>query len=546
VLDLDMEGGSKVEASGLTDRLREALLKSGQFTLVDRSNMDAVLDELALQQTGCTSQECAVQVGRILGVRKIIVGKVTKFSDQLWQVACLILDVESSETLRAESVIHEGGFVPLLRTGIVDLAGKLAGDATTRAPAPPRPAAPPPAPAAGIGRMFVSSNPKGGEILLDGRRTGLKTDTLVEGVPAGRHAVGVINGNQAGSQTVVVNPDELVRVAVKLEVAKVPLFISSEPFNAHVKLDGRSIGNTPVSTQVTAGTHALHLELGGYAPHVQQVDARIGEENRFEIRFAELGVLRLTGLSADHQIQVDGTAVRPDRSGSILLAPGTHVVKASRPRFNPRAAEVALKPGEILTLNVGLVPVTGSLTVIRPPPSSRILLTGPSAESWALPLKQQPVPIGQYHATIRAEGSEVWNGNVTIATEQETLLDVPRVLYERDHGIWQAKIALAVIGALGFAALGNSEAEQVRKFNEKYANPSDLSAKDYIEYDSQKKEAEIHRRNSGLAYAASLGLAVVLVWVGRDEPEPPPENPAATLAPVHDGEPFALAFEWRW
>jgi hypothetical protein len=129
VLDLDMEGGSKVEASGLTDRLREALLKSGQFTLVDRSNMDAVLDELALQQTGCTSQECAVQVGRILGVRKIIVGKVTKFSAELWQVSCLVLDVETSEPLRTESVIHEGGFVPLLRTGIVDLAGKLAGAA---------------------------------------------------------------------------------------------------------------------------------------------------------------------------------------------------------------------------------------------------------------------------------------------------------------------------------------------------------------------------------------------------------------------------------
>jgi hypothetical protein len=127
VLDLDIQGATKEQGAALTDKLREELLKTGRFTLVDRSQLNAVLDEQALQQTGCTSQECAVQVGRVLGIRKIVTGKLTKVGENLWQVSTLMLDVETAETLRAESVLHEGSFVGLLTGGSAELAAKLSG-----------------------------------------------------------------------------------------------------------------------------------------------------------------------------------------------------------------------------------------------------------------------------------------------------------------------------------------------------------------------------------------------------------------------------------
>jgi len=127
VLDLDILGGSKAEASVVTDRLREELLRTGRVTLVDRSQIDAILSEQALQQSGRTSQECAVQVGKLLGVRRIVSGKVTKVSETLWQVFAQVVDVESAETLRAESVMREGRFVELVQTGVRELAVNLAG-----------------------------------------------------------------------------------------------------------------------------------------------------------------------------------------------------------------------------------------------------------------------------------------------------------------------------------------------------------------------------------------------------------------------------------
>src|SRR5262245_5101418 len=61
VLDFEPVNTDKVQASALTDRFREELLKSGRFTLVERAQMDQILNEQAFQQTGCTSSECAVQ-----------------------------------------------------------------------------------------------------------------------------------------------------------------------------------------------------------------------------------------------------------------------------------------------------------------------------------------------------------------------------------------------------------------------------------------------------------------------------------------------------
>jgi formylglycine-generating enzyme required for sulfatase activity len=143
VMDLIPQGSRPEEALAVTNQLRTQLLKTGKFTLVDRSQMDEILKEQAFQQTGCTSEECAVQVGQILGVRKIVSGSVTKLSDQVWQVSLLMLDVESAKTLRAETETYEGSLVTVIRAGVPDLAARLAGVAAAAA-APPL-AAPAPA-----------------------------------------------------------------------------------------------------------------------------------------------------------------------------------------------------------------------------------------------------------------------------------------------------------------------------------------------------------------------------------------------------------------
>ena len=128
VLNLDAVGASEIEASAVSDRLREELLRVGKFSLVERQRLDAVLQEQSLQQVSCAGQQCAVEAGRLLGVKKIVTGRATKLGENSWQVSAQLVDVQTAETLRAESVIHEGRFVDLLQQGVPSLAAKLAGD----------------------------------------------------------------------------------------------------------------------------------------------------------------------------------------------------------------------------------------------------------------------------------------------------------------------------------------------------------------------------------------------------------------------------------
>jgi hypothetical protein len=151
VLDLDAVGASKAETSAIGDRLQDALLKQGKYTLVDRSQIDKLLSEQAFQQSGCTSQECAVRAGRVLGVKKIVTGRVTKINDSTWQISAQLTDVETAETQRAESIPHRGDYFTLLNEVTVVLAERLSGKQGTAvaSPAPavppaPRPEPPPP------------------------------------------------------------------------------------------------------------------------------------------------------------------------------------------------------------------------------------------------------------------------------------------------------------------------------------------------------------------------------------------------------------------
>ena len=69
VLEFEGKGVSQSDASNLTDRLRDELFKTGTYVVLERGKMEEVLKEQGLQQTGICDTECAVEVGRLLGVR---------------------------------------------------------------------------------------------------------------------------------------------------------------------------------------------------------------------------------------------------------------------------------------------------------------------------------------------------------------------------------------------------------------------------------------------------------------------------------------------
>jgi len=81
VLDFDPRGISTLEAQSLTDRFAAELNNTEQVILVDRRSVNEVLDEQGYETEGCTSEECAAEVGALLGVKYMINGSIGRIGD---------------------------------------------------------------------------------------------------------------------------------------------------------------------------------------------------------------------------------------------------------------------------------------------------------------------------------------------------------------------------------------------------------------------------------------------------------------------------------
>jgi TolB-like protein len=95
ILDFTNTGGlSKQETITLGNRLRSMLVKTNAFIVLERGQMDDILGEQGFQQTGCTTTECAVEMGRLLNVQKMISGTIGKLG-KTYTIDLSLIDVQT-------------------------------------------------------------------------------------------------------------------------------------------------------------------------------------------------------------------------------------------------------------------------------------------------------------------------------------------------------------------------------------------------------------------------------------------------------------------
>lgn len=126
VMDLNGEGISPSETKLISSRLRMELFRTGKFTVVEREKMFDILEEQGFQASGCTSNECAVEVGRLLGVSTIIAGDVGKIGE-LYTVSVRMIDVETGKLLKFSSSDCDCKIETFLTETISEVAAKLVG-----------------------------------------------------------------------------------------------------------------------------------------------------------------------------------------------------------------------------------------------------------------------------------------------------------------------------------------------------------------------------------------------------------------------------------
>ena len=125
VLEFKGKGVSNVEASALTDRLIMELFRTGKFTVLEREQMDKILEEQGFSQSGCVDTECIVNIGMMVGVEQIVGGSVSKVGE-VFSISAKLISVETGKIVGVAFYDYRGALGELLMTGMRNVAMQLA------------------------------------------------------------------------------------------------------------------------------------------------------------------------------------------------------------------------------------------------------------------------------------------------------------------------------------------------------------------------------------------------------------------------------------
>tara|TARA_Y100000590_G_C15639682_1_gene984458 strand:+ start:1 stop:1260 length:1260 start_codon:yes stop_codon:yes gene_type:complete len=93
--------------------MRTEIGNTNAVRLIERKAVEKIMEEQGLQQSGCTTDECAAEVGQLLGVQFMINGTIGKMGKS-YTIDAKMFSVESGETIRTKSATHKGDISGLL------------------------------------------------------------------------------------------------------------------------------------------------------------------------------------------------------------------------------------------------------------------------------------------------------------------------------------------------------------------------------------------------------------------------------------------------
>ena len=100
VLDVVPQSVAAGEAALVTELLKDELLRTNIYTIVEKQQLDAVIAEQSFQHFGLTEAERAVELGKILTVNIIFIGTLGKIQN-VRILAVRMVDIETGEIVKS-------------------------------------------------------------------------------------------------------------------------------------------------------------------------------------------------------------------------------------------------------------------------------------------------------------------------------------------------------------------------------------------------------------------------------------------------------------
>lgn len=113
-----------VDALIITERFRTELVTTGSFNVLERKQVNSILEEQGFILSGCVDNSCNVEVGQLLGVEYIIVGTIGKI-EGTYTVTLRLVNISSGKIQNTVTGDCAGPLSDVLMNTTKELAEKL-------------------------------------------------------------------------------------------------------------------------------------------------------------------------------------------------------------------------------------------------------------------------------------------------------------------------------------------------------------------------------------------------------------------------------------
>ncbi len=195
----DSNKSAKEEEYGeaISSMIMTELINGNVFQVIERSEIDRMMNELSLQISGVVDASTAKKIGEVFGVDILVFGNVAKFGN-LVETDIRLVDTQSGEALLAE---HESSRSSSeIRDMVQHLARKIEDRFLGRY----------------MAKIEVSSSPQNADVYLDDEKQG--TTPLKVNVIPGKHTIRISKENYRTWERSIDVPEEGGAINTELEM----------------------------------------------------------------------------------------------------------------------------------------------------------------------------------------------------------------------------------------------------------------------------------------------------------------------------------------
>ena len=220
--------------------------------------------------------------------------------------------------------------------------------------------------------------------------------------------------------TLNLGPDDEYLFEPKMTPHSAWLTVDSVPEGAYVSVDGLTIGQTPLDTQMRAGRYEIKLELNGYQTITEELEFTNRDdsvERNYRLK-AEAGYLTVSADPRGGALLVNGRKLVVGREHE--LASGIqHELSYQLVGYRDFNTRFKLKPGQQKKLAIQLEPKIAKLE-IRSRPQAQIFIDGKLAGNSPLAVD---LPEKRYSISLRKEGYRTKDLKVSLSEISTTFVD---------------------------------------------------------------------------------------------------------------------------